>query len=114
MHLFISCTPPAFLSGLQFPDVPSLGGTLRTCVIPFLRTLHFARLNVMTTKSIDHLDSLDISIPNGAQKDTHGTDNPGAQLSLKQPGTNPDLLEMSLCMQAVHKYLCAAVKRKHK
>lgn len=114
MHLFISCTPPAFLSDLQFPDVPSLGGTSRMCVIPFLSTLHFARLNGITTKPKDHLDSLDISIPNGAQKDMHGTDNPGAQVTLKQPGTNPDLWEMFLCKQAMHKYFCAVAKRKHK
>lgn len=84
MHLFISCTLPAFLSDLYFPDVPSLGGTLRTRVTPFLSTLHFARLNGITPKSKNHLDSLDISIPNilgGAQKDTHGTDNPGAQVT---------------------------------
>lgn len=56
-------------------------------MIPCPSTLHFARLNGMTTKSKDHPDSLDISIPNtlnAAQKDTHGTDNPGAQLNLKQ------------------------------
>lgn len=114
MHLFISCTPPSFFSDLQFPDVPSLDGTLRMRVIPFLSTLHFARLNGIATKPKDHLDSLDMSIPNGAQKDMHGTHNPGARVSLKQPGTNPNLLEMSLCQQSRDKYFCATGKRKHK
>lgn len=73
----------------------------------------------MTTKSKDDPDSLDTSISNvldGAQEDTHGTDNPGAQLILKQPGTraNPDLLEMSLCKQVMRKNFWAAVKKKHK
>lgn len=43
-------------------------------------------------------------------------DNSGAQPILKQPGTraNPDLLETSLCKQAMHENFCAVVKRKHK
>lgn len=94
-------------------------GVTWTCVIPFLSTLHFAWLNGMATKPKAHPDSLDTSISSvldGAQEDTHGADNPGAQLILKQPGTraNPDLLEMSLCKQVMHKNFCAAAKKKHK